>query len=840
MFRPSDYTSLADLVTSHSTFLEDVFLTPVLRVIHNKLPAIRHDFEQLRESLLGKPLLNPTAAHQPSGFWIQSTKKDIGAQLRRFSMGTQARGLHVDLRAATTEEDHLRLALKTEHPAISAQRTLEPHWSFVFTNLAEAFHLFGVKGATRRITAYRQRVCKWLTIVRDYLAPVQKQLNRSQPPGPASVSAHVNTVFLYVLLVLTKYSNPKFAFKFFHGAPLVGEFQSDALVQREKVQGPFTDAAILTTAADCEQHCFRTVKAVLSPVAAKKAMDKMTTEFSTGTLRGPFDTKDQLREAIQQEIRLNPGFEHFVVQDRWIIISPQFSVEELHAYEEESSDTSSSAAEDHEPVFKVRNIWNAKRLNVLAQAYSTYVPNTHACVSTIVVYWLNLLISFGFPTFLAGYPADFKAAYRQMPVCPLHILFSASAYFHYEGPDYIKGRRRLAFYTSLPFGSSIAPGNWGETVVCLAWLMAHIVLSIITHCVDDVCSIETEELVHSSRETFLHLVGLLGLTLDMQKSILPSADFIYLGLQLLLPSRLTGTIFALKVPKARRTKLIGHLRKILFEKKSLTSGEASSMRGRLFFYAHWFQEARSYLSEFAARQYAAAPESALTEELILALEYFLHILQHDERFLAGIEPFKLLSREICWLYTDGSLEHNKTVKGIGGICFPSLKATPEWFGEYMNPNTPGYEHIAPIEMFAISRALTLFGHHLRGKALWLFCDNTHSVGCLLRRSSMVRAERQIGEKRPRTTCERHLSPEEHFQRLPKNLRRAMNELARRIWKQLSDLDILLWVEYVWTKVNLADAPSRGEEPCVKGLRVGRCDLTPNSFVKCKCHICNGD
>ena len=119
-------------------------------------------------------------------------------------------------------------------------------------------------------------------------------------------------------------------------------------------------------------------------------------------------------------------------------------------------------------------------------------------------------------------------------------------------------------------------------VVALAHTMAYIVLSIITHCVDDVCAIETEELVHSSREVFLCLVRLLGLTLDMTQSIEPSADFIDLGLQLLLPARPSPQIFAIKMPKFRRDKLVGYLMKI-GRNQSLTSGEASSMRGRLFF-----------------------------------------------------------------------------------------------------------------------------------------------------------------------------------------------------------------------------------------------------------------
>ena len=102
-----------------------------------------------------------------------------------------------------------------------------------------------------------------------------------------------------------------------------------------------------------------------------------------------------------------------------------------------------------------------------------------------------------------------------MPFKPLQILFAASAYFYDEAPRFDSGRVRYGFYKSLPLGSSIAPAHWGETCVALAWIMAFIVLALITHCVDDICGIEPDQLIHSSRTVFLQLVRLIGLKLGM-------------------------------------------------------------------------------------------------------------------------------------------------------------------------------------------------------------------------------------------------------------------------------------------------------------------------------------
>ena len=94
------------------------------------------------------------------------------------------------------------------------------------------------------------------------------------------------------------------------------------------------------------------------------------------------------------------------------------------------------------------------------------------------------------------------------------------------------------------------------------------------------------------------------------------------------------------------------------------------------------------------------------------------------------------------------------------------------------------------------------------------------------------------ETRKRALESRPHTPEDHFYALPANLRRGMNELARLIWQKVTELDILLWVEYVWTKVNLADAPSRGEQPIVTGTRLGDTSLCC-AFTKCRCPACEG-
>ena len=124
-------------------------------------------------------------------------------------------------------------------------------------------------------------------------------------------------------------------------------------------------------------------------------MEKMEGGFASGTFRGPFENRDDLRLAIQAEIRKSPGFESFVVKAEWIIVSPQFSVEKLSALNQEVI-AGAKEQSDLEHDVKIRNIWNAKILSVLTQSITTYIPNNHRFVSTIVIYWVSLLARFGF------------------------------------------------------------------------------------------------------------------------------------------------------------------------------------------------------------------------------------------------------------------------------------------------------------------------------------------------------------------------------------------------------------------------------------------------------------
>ena len=42
--------------------------------------------------------------------------RDVAAAARRYALGVQARGVHINLRDAETKEEHVAMALQARHP----------------------------------------------------------------------------------------------------------------------------------------------------------------------------------------------------------------------------------------------------------------------------------------------------------------------------------------------------------------------------------------------------------------------------------------------------------------------------------------------------------------------------------------------------------------------------------------------------------------------------------------------------------------------------------------------------------------------------------------------------
>ena len=795
------FPSYTSMMTFYEQWQWDMIVAPIKSSLAEVIPSIQARYDGLQRLFLHSDPIRSEAEKDPL-FYTLSAKKQSKATARRFALGTQARGTRLNLKEAQSKTEHVAIALECKHPATLVTELLEPTWRYVFNQTEASFRKVGATDTWNNINSHRDRMMSYFRKLSNDLTSFRTELVNAMPEAIRVISGHLHIPLFYVLLVVSGYPNPDLAWRFATGSPILGTFDSPALLPREKLGISLSDENIRDVARECQHEC-RNIRPRLSPAGARKCMDKIYSEIEKKSLVGPFPSFAALCAALQREIRLHPGCEDFILDPSLVILGPTFTVEELHAW-----------MLDAEP--KIRNIWNGRTPNKLTSSYATYVPNNHADVSTIVMHWIRILEDISCPFNMLAFTSDFTGAYRQMPLRVMHLLAGASCFWNYDTK-----RQEYVFYRSLPFGSSLAPAGWSEVVLGLCHILAISLLVILTHCVDDICGTEVEETVHSARNGFLELCSMIGLVIDMSKSPEPIDKLVYLGLQMVTPARIPRAdnryfrrYFQLSVTKERRDKLISGLKEFLEEKGTMTCGEASSWRGKLMFYCFWHVAARSYLSEFAARQYNADAEHEgceLTEELCFAIQFFLNLLE-SPKFLEGIRPETLFNREMHVMYTDGALEGDGSIKGIGGVLFPLPMKTPLHFGEMLSLEFKNFDRIAPIEMHAIYRAFQLFGDVVRGKAVLLFVDNTHAIGCLLKRSATIK---ERGTKRSSDgTVISAPTPAytffDDFCSLDIGLRRTMNEQARAIWDLVDKLDVILWIEYVKSDNNIADPPSRGE------------------------------
>ena len=815
------FSSYCSLLSFYEKWQWEAFVIPFKSSIDPLLPSFRARFTRVHSTFLGSAPRFPESRSDPL-FFSQSEKKDAHRTARRFALGVQPRGTSLNLDMTDIRFTmrnpmlgHVRNALNAKHPALLVEELLENTWKFVFDNVETSLKEHGSAKSWENLNRHRVVMQDLFKKLASELEPLRQNLMNDMPQSCKLISRHIHVPFFYVILVLTNYPNPDLAFRLLLGSPILGKFDSPALVPREKKDLPLTDENMRYIALRCAKSCRNVLPSkTLTPQGKRLTMEKIEKELAKSSLAGPFANHEELCVAIEAEIRKHDGLEHFVLDRSLVIVGPTFTVEELHAWQQADHKDPSSGDKLPDPSVipepKLRNIWNGVLPNKLTESAATYMPNNHSDVSVIVLRWITLLVTLGSAFNFLAFTSDFTGAYRQMPLCVMHLIAGASCHWNYR-----TDRREYVFYRSLPFGSSLAPAGWSEVVFALCHILAISMFIILTHCVDDVCSMEVQETIVMARNCFLDLCRMIGFVIDMDKSPAPCERLIYLGLQMVTPARIPRAdyrYFSLSITDMRRCKLITGLERFL-GLGCMTPGEASSYRGKLMFYTFWHQAARSFMSEFAARQYSESTNFDLTPELAEAVMFFIKLL-NDQTFLRGIRPELIQERLMSVIYTDGALEGNKVFKGVGGVLFQLPHRTPLYFSGIIDPNSCNFDHIAPIEMHAVYRALVEFGPLIRNRAVIFFVDNTHALGCLLKRSATVR-ERDCGSKRNSqgTVIGNRHAPYTHFDdfcRLSVGIRRTMNEQAKVVWELIHELQVLVWFEYVKSAANIADPPSRGK------------------------------
>ena len=87
------FASTAALVKGHLEYINQVILVPFMKRMQPIIVALRTEVNDLVYSFLEREPVSPAHWVTQDNFYAESSKRDVAASLRRFSLGVQTRGL---------------------------------------------------------------------------------------------------------------------------------------------------------------------------------------------------------------------------------------------------------------------------------------------------------------------------------------------------------------------------------------------------------------------------------------------------------------------------------------------------------------------------------------------------------------------------------------------------------------------------------------------------------------------------------------------------------------------------------------------------------------------------
>jgi len=253
---------------------------------------------------------------------------------------------------------------------------------------------------------------------------------------------------------------------------------------------------------------------------------------------------------------------------------------------------------------------------------------------------------------LHGWPCDLKSAYKQVPNDPWLIRQSTIV-------QWSPVEKQAVFFLAYCqlFGGKSPPLNFARYPAWLCEISAVLFGIPVSHCVDDMISVEPERLALMGRFCFIELCKVTGWEISVEKSPPPSNTFVVIGVEMDLSEVPEGEA-AIRVTRKRIEQLTAMLLKIK-EADSLGSGEAASLTGKLGFTlcACFGRYGRAKLRPFIRRSYEG--RNVLNLQLKSGIDFWLQFLDaHVPRYI----PVFLDEMEVTISYSDG--EGDKAGLGV--------------------------------------------------------------------------------------------------------------------------------------------------------------------------------
>ena len=377
---------------------------------------------------------------------------------------------------------------------------------------------------------------------------------------------------------------------------------------------------------------------------------------------------------------------------------------------------------------------------------------------------------------LKAWSVDFSNAYK---TSGLHDESKKAATVCFARPSDNKPFK--AQILAQPFGSKRAPANWGRVVTFVQFLARTLLSLVVAAYVDDIFCCEPITTCRSGFWAFKALTKLIGFPTADRKDQEPSEDLYLLGAAVSIDS---VSIRAEACPE--RVRKLRALISEALSKDTLTPAEASKLRGKLGFYTTLLagKLGRGMMGQLIARQYYERTQT-ITHNLRRSLVWWLSALGN-------------LSPRRANLYFEKPVGAHTDAQGLGHVAavFTTNGRTavsthlPQWFLDWIE-KLPGE---SPIFIYELCAAVLLAYCAREWRGISRTCvvciDNKAAVATLVKGSSTS----PIGTL-----------------------------LANLFWTVATQGNTTWWIEYVHTKSNIADQPSRQRtrtagKPCNKSTR----------------------
>ena len=363
--------------------------------------------------------------------------------------------------------------------------------------------------------------------------------------------------------------------------------------------------------------------------------------------------------------------------------------------------------------------------------------------------------------------SDFRSAYRSVPILKEHL--DASDVLVID-PD--MGRILSGTQLAMPFGAVGAVYSWDWVSDGIVSIIRSLFLIPVLKYVDDLFTAELEELADRAREVIIEVVTLLGFVLAEDKTPPPASVQDVLGVEV----SVGDGVVHLAVDSSKATYWLEQLKQFVVARQ-LSHPQAQTLAGRLSFGCHavWGRFPRLRLS-LLYRMAAGLPVDP--QALMVDLAWWRRFLA--EQNSRRIDLFPTMAPVVVYSDASGS-------GGCGALLLDGQEAL--WFGasctEIQARLEPRLTQINAFELFTVLLALALWPERLAERRVIWLVDNTVALGAMKKGTSSAS---------------------------------DLASIAHAIWRRLRSLRVAPHVFWVPSKLNLADAPSRGA-PAVLGTRV---------------------